>query len=328
MNFEKPEHNLKIFFAMSVGLLIFVGIIAVTIFFFTLHGEEQTMVPEVRGMFLVDALLDLQVKELYPRLQLRYSQSARERGMVLEQDPPAGTIVKAGRRIRLVVSQGVVLDRVESYIGRNINDVRLELQTLAASSDSPLFEMREPPVYDFSPSAPGTILRQRPEPGADVSGLTFLEFVVSRGPDNVMVTVPQLIGLPLSFAIERISESNIAFEFFMRNVQRDEREESVVSQNPPADTSIDSRTPVSIVVGTPSQLGENEVFDIFSRTIPANPYPLPVRLDALLPSGERITLIAVNFTGGNFTVPYRLPVNSILLLLMMDREIYRETVSF
>jgi len=98
--------HLRFFIFTVFGLVIFVGIIAVSVFFYAVHGEEQTMVPDVTGKELTEALLELQVKELYPRLQLRYSQTSRDKGFILEQEPKPGTIVKAGRRIRLIVSRG------------------------------------------------------------------------------------------------------------------------------------------------------------------------------------------------------------------------------
>jgi beta-lactam-binding protein with PASTA domain len=127
-------NHLRFFISLSLGLIVFVGIIALTVFFIAVRGAEQTMVPDVRGKELTQALLELQVKELYPRIQLRYSQSAHDKGQVLEQNPSGGTIVKAGRRIRLVVSQGVVINTVENYTGRNIDEVRMDLQTLFASA--------------------------------------------------------------------------------------------------------------------------------------------------------------------------------------------------
>ena len=323
---KKADNNLKLFFLLAVGLLAFVGIVAIAVFFVALRGEEQTMVPEVRGKELTEALLELQVKELYPRIQLRYSQSARERGLIMEQDPAAGSIVKAGRRIRLVVSQGVMINRVGNYIGRNIDEVRMEIQTFVASSGSPLLTITEPLIYDFSPAAPGTILRQKPEQGTDISGPMDLEFVVSQGLGNTLITVPQFTGLELSSALELIGRTGIIFEFSMREIRNDEKGEIVVYQNPSAGTSVTSDTLIDLLVNTPEQLSENEVFDLFSYSMPKNPYPLPVRLEALLPSGERVSLISVDYPGGDFIIPYRLPVNSTLILSRMNIEIHRQTV--
>jgi len=320
-------NHLRLFILSVVGLVILVGIIAVSVFFIAVQGEEQVMVPDVVGKELTEALLELQVKELYPRLQLRYSQTSRDKGYILEQEPRPGTIVKAGRRIRLVVSQGIIVNRVENFIGRNIDEVRIDLQTLyAASGGLSIFFIKEPIMYNFSPEIPGTILVQKPEPGTEISGLTNLEFVVSRGRENATITVPQFSGLDLPRALELISNTGISFQFVMQDRSGDEKGETVISQRPAADTTVPLNTVVQLTVTTPEQMAETEVFGIFRYTIPQNPYPLAVRLEALQPSGERTRLFTVDYAGGVFTVPYKLPAGSILILSMLNRELYRETV--
>ena len=333
INFEsfKPTEGkqpafFKLFIIMAAALLVLVGIIATSIFFVAVKGGEQTLVPELRGKELTEALLEMQVKELYPRIQLRYSQSSKDKGQILEQDPAAGTIVKAGRRIRLVVSQGVIVNRIENYIGRNVEDVRMELQAAAASSGGQFLSLKEPLMYDFSGETPGTIIRQKPEAGTDISGPIKLEFVVSRGPEDSVITVPQFVGFPISSVLEQIGKAGIVFEFNLRELQQGEKGETVVYQNPLAGVSVTSNDILSLTVNYPARLGENEVFGLFEYTMPRNPYPLPVRLEAVLPSGERSRIIAVDYPGGKFTAPYRLPVDSVLTLYLMNREIYRETV--
>ena len=323
----KQPHSFKLFMIMAAALLVLVGIIATSIFFVAVKGGEQTLVPELRGKELAEALLELQAKELYPRIQLRYSQSAKDKGQILEQEPAAGTIVKAGRRIRLVVSQGVIANRIENYIGRNIEDVRIDLQAVAASSGGQFLSLKEPLMYDFSGETPGTIIRQKPEAGTDISGPTRLEFVVSRGMADSVVTVPQFVGFPISSALEQISRAGITFEFTAREFREGEKGETVVSQNPSAGVSVTANDILRLTVNSPTRLGENEVFKLFEYTMPKNPYPLPVRLEALLPSGERRRIIAVDYPGGKFTAPYRLPLDSILTLYLMNREIYQETVT-
>jgi len=322
-------NHLKLFISMAVGLLVFVGIIAVVIFFVAVRGAEQTMVPDVRNKELTEALLELQVKELYPRIQLRYSQSAYDRGHILEQDPRPGSIVKAGRRVRLVVSQGVIISRVENYIGRDINTVRMDIQTLASGSGTalPLLSVKEPVMYEFSPRPAGTILEQRPEPEANISGPLQLEFVVSKGQEDVMIVVPQLTGLSIASALERIGASGINFSFSVRPAQNQEKPETVVSQTPEADSEINANTVIQLTMTPPQNLGDDEVFRLFRYAIPVNPYPLAVRLEALYPSGERVRIINVEYPGGEFTVPCKVPIGSILILSMLNREIYRETLN-
>jgi beta-lactam-binding protein with PASTA domain len=288
------------------------------------------MVPDVQGKELTQALLELQVKELYPRIQLRYSQSSLDRGLILEQAPRAGTIVKAGRRIRLVVSQGVIINTVGNYIGRNIDQVRMDLQALLAAGGTgaslALLSLKEPFMYEYSLEPPGTILQQRPEAGANISGPMNLEFVVSRGPENAMLTVPALLGLPVSGALEQIGRSGINFAFSVRPPREQEKGETVVYQEPPGNTSVSADTLVKITVTAPTALERGEVFFLFQYPLPKNPYPMPVRLEALLESGERRRLITVEYPGGDFTVPCRLPVGTTLVLSLLNREMHRETV--
>jgi eukaryotic-like serine/threonine-protein kinase len=319
--------HLRLFIISVLGLVIFVGIIAVSVFFYAVHGEEQTMVPDVTGKELTEALLELQVKELYPRLQLRYSQTSRDKGFILEQEPKPGTIVKAGRRIRIVVSRGVIVNKVENFLSRNIDEVRMDLATLSAVAGGlPLLSIKEPIMYDFSSENPGVIIAQKPEPGADISGPLSLEFVVSKGRENLTVTVPQLTGLTLAKALEIISGTGINFQFVIKEKAEGDKGDTVTSQLPAASTTVSFSTPVQLTVTRPDKIADNEIFDLYKFKIPQNPYPLPVRLDALLPSGEKVRLFTVNYMGGDFTVPYKLPVESVLILSMLNRELNRETV--
>jgi len=320
-------NHLRMFIFSVAGLVVFVGIIAVSVFFIAVRGAEQTMVPDLNGKELTEALLELQVKELYPRLQLRYSQTSADKGLIIEQEPRPGTIVKAGRRIRIVVSQGVIINKIDNFIGRGLNDVKIDLQTIYASSGGvPLLSIKEPVMYEFSSENPGTILAQKPEPGTDISGQMMLEFVVSRGRENDTVTVPQLTGLNISKALELISDSGINFYFTERDRRDNEKGETVVSQTPPAQTTIPISTVVQLTVTSPEKLENNEISGIYHYTIPANPYPIEVRLEALLPSSERIRLIKANYSGGDFTVPYKLPAGTILVLSMFNREIHRQII--
>jgi beta-lactam-binding protein with PASTA domain len=320
-------NHLRMFILSVAGLIIFVGIIAISVFFYAVHGEEQAMVPDVRGKELTEALLELQVKELYPRLQLRYSQTSRDKGYILEQEPRPGTIVKAGRRIRLVVSQGVIVNRVENFISRNIDEVRMDLMTLqAAAGGTPLLLIKEPLMYDFSSENPGTILAQKPEPGTNISGPISLEFVVSKGRENLTITVPQLTGLSLSRTLEIISGTGINFQFVIKERGDNETGEIITAQIPDASSVVSINTPVQLTVLYPDKIADNERFDLFRYVIPQNPYPLTVRLEAQLPSGEKQRLFTGNYMGGEFTIPYKLPAGSVLILSMLNRELYRETV--
>ncbi|MDR2797114.1 MAG: PASTA domain-containing protein, partial [Treponema sp.] len=291
--FHKPP-QVSFFIFLAFCLIVLVGIIALMVFFIAVQGTEEIKVPDVVGKDLTAALLELQEKELYPRIQLRYSQSSSDKGLILEQSPSAGSTIKSGsHRIQLVVSQGVIISKVEDYRGRHVDEVRVDLQMLLSSTSKTLLSLKEPFMYEYSSEVSGTILQQHPEPGTSISGPLTLEFVVSRGPENAMIPIPMLVGLPMNAALEEISRLGINFAFSLRQTLRNEPGAIVVSQDPPGQSMAASQTRVVLTVTVPPILGDDEVFALFTYTIPRNPYPLPVQLESLLPSGERRNLLTV-----------------------------------
>ena len=186
----------KVFALFAALLCLVMVVVALIAFFAVLKGAERVMVPDVRNMELADALVKLQERELYPRIALRFTDNPQDKNTVLEQSPIAGSIVKAGRRVKLTVSRGAVLDKIENYVGQDLESVKLHLQSLFSAS-RPLVTIREPPMYRFDEAAPGVILEQKPLPGTEISGSTVLDVIVSKGPESRKATVPAFLGLSL-----------------------------------------------------------------------------------------------------------------------------------
>jgi beta-lactam-binding protein with PASTA domain len=325
VNLEGMGNHLQLFISLTVGLLVFVGMIALSVFFVAVRGKEQVMVPDVAGKELTQALLELQDKELYPRLDLRVTGSIEDKGIVLEQEPEAGTIVKAERRINLVVGAGLALDTVGNYIDRDISEVRAEVAAVRSQSAQPLLNLKEPFIFQYSAKPAGTVLQQKPQSGTDITSPIVLELVVSRGQENARITVPDMSGLTLSEALDRINQSKINFIFSMRPPAEGEKPGMVVSQNPRGGVELSSSDKVSITLTTPDAAA-GETAGLFTYNLPVNPYPVALTVDAELPGGVRRRLINVNHLGGQFTLPYRLPDGSSLVLSMLGRDLHRESI--
>src|SRR5574344_1208263 len=121
MNYQDQMSNLKdggkpLILTVVVTFLVMI-IVCLAVFFSYVKGDEEVMVPNVVGKDLETALLEMQAKELYAKIQLKYSDVPGDEGTILNQNPHAGAIVKAYRRITLTVSSGAVIDIVENYIG-------------------------------------------------------------------------------------------------------------------------------------------------------------------------------------------------------------------
>jgi hypothetical protein len=112
----------------------------------------------------------------------------------------------------------------------------------------------------------------------------------------------------------------------LRTAHEDEESGIVVYQEPEGDALVAANTRFTFLVNTPLESEKGEVFALFKYNLPKNPYPLAMRLDAILPSGERRRLLTVEYSGGELSVPYSLPPQSIIILSMLNREIHQETV--
>jgi hypothetical protein len=89
---------------------------------------------------------------------------------------------------------------------------------------------------------------------------------------------------------------------------------------------IAQKTRVRFTMSVPQEGTYSGVFSLFRYNMARNPYPLALRREAQLPSGERRRLLSTEYSGGELTVPYSLPLGTVLILFSINREIYRETV--
>ncbi|MCE5256574.1 MAG: PASTA domain-containing protein [Spirochaetaceae bacterium] len=313
----------KTFVWYAVILLIVFALVAVIVFFAVLRGPEKVMVPDVRNMDLADALVVLQEKELYPRLTLRFTDNPQDRNMILEQSPEPGSIVKAGRRIKLTVSKGAVLSAVENYIGQDLEYVKLHLQSLYTTSTA-LLTIREPSMYLFDEKPAGTILEQKPVAGTEISGPTVIEFVVSKGPESQSAQVPNFIGLSVDDAVSLAQTSPLTVDFSLRQAKSGEKSGLVVEQSPGSDKQAKVTDRIKVVLT--SALVPGMVSGLYVYKLPEYPYPVSVKVEAIEPSGERKTMATLKHPGGNFSLPFALPAGSTIILSVLDREMSRTEV--
>jgi len=319
---DPPEKKkFKLVVLMIVGMLLLMLLLGLLTFFLSLHGAEQVTVPAVEGKDLIPALIELQEKELYPRVQVRFS-SDYEKGLVLEQKPAPGASVRVGRRVTLVVSRGPVIDRIEDYVGQKLEDVRVPLQTVFASSQA-LLKIKQPSSSVFDESAPGTILAQKPPAGQPLDSATELELVVSRGPKGETVTVAKYVDLRFQDAVAELSSANIPFAFTVRRAQGDEKSGVVVSQTPEAGSEITYGSVVQLVMTRPASVPSGKVFGVFEYSLPAYPIMVDVSLDAISPEGST-TVMAMKHPGGPIAVPYLVDDKSELVFYIFDKEEIRQ----
>ena len=347
------QKSMPSFIVYTIMAFLLMFITALAVFFFANKGYEQVLVPDVTGKSLTRALLEMQERELYPKLQLRYSDLPGEAGQVISQSPSAGSIVKAGRRITLVVSRGVVIDHVENYVGMNLDALKTKLDTLYGGVATPPITIVEP-IFKLDSSPAGTILAQEPAEGTPITQGVELHFIVSKGASEPFVKVPNFLGNTIAQISEEMGKLNLLFDFQSHIAGTDEVAGTVTSQSLKANDEVEEFSQITLdialpvlgalysgdtviekdvrgrdeaeVAGLKMEGSVNSSHGIFSAEISRYPIAVPVKLDAIPPEGAAYTVASFNHIGGEISVPYSVPHGTVLVLSVVNQEKERFTV--
>jgi hypothetical protein len=127
-------------------------------------------------------------------------------------------------------------------------------------------------------------------------------------------------------AVDAVNQAGLTVSFTIRPAARGEKGDAVVTQNPKGGAAANTGTILYAEVAIPANLASDEIYGLFSYNVPVGPAPVPLKLTATLPDGQTLTIASSNHRGGEFTFPYRLREGSVLVLSVLDRELYRVTV--
>ncbi len=324
--FDKMQSNVLVLILTCVFAFILMIFVACVVFFKNVEGPEKVLVPNVVGKSLEDALLEMQVKELYPKINLRYSDNPGDEGTILEQSPQAGAIVKGYSRVSLVVSRGVVVDKVDDYVGMNIDELQLKLQTLFAGQTRPLIILGTP-KYKPDLSDAGTILEQDPPAGTSISEPVTVELVVSRGPNYENTRPPYVVGQSVNDLLQTITRSKVVFDISSHIALDDEKIGTVVSQQTFDSEFVPNYSRMTVEMAMPDKSVSDNIYGIFEVMLADYPYPVPMKLEAIPEEGNSYTILSFSHPGGKVTIPYAVPAGTELVLSVVDKVAARKKVN-
>jgi serine/threonine-protein kinase len=127
-----------------------------TVELFVSTGKEQVEVPDVAGQDPVEAANTLGARDLSVERVNQASDTVDE-GKVIGTDPPGGTAVPKGSRVKLIVSTGTEQVRVPNVVGLSRGDATTELQNAGFT-----VVVRE--VTSLDPANAGRVIAQSPSP--------------------------------------------------------------------------------------------------------------------------------------------------------------------
>ncbi len=156
--------------------------------------EKVHAVPNVLDEGVTAARAKLEAQGLRSKVEDQRSDATAPKAAVIWQDPPPGTVVPPNTQISLTLSDGPTDLPVPDVAGM---PRALAEKVLAAAG----FKLGSTETVPAAPE-PGVVVQTRPNAGVGRPAGAEIILVVSSGPAEV--TVPGVLGVPLSVARERI----------------------------------------------------------------------------------------------------------------------------
>jgi len=197
-------------------------------------GTETTTVPNLFGKTRQKAEAVLAEEGLnIGDIQYKESSSAVE-DTVLSQSPKAGKEVNKDSDIDIVLSKKVEKVSVPSVIGRSKKNATVILSTK---------NLKASVVERFDDDVEkGLVIKQTPSAGTEVEKNSTVTIYVSKGPEVNEVSVPNVVGLSLADATNRIQSAGL-------DIISTGTGSVVISQNPAASSTVNEGTTVTVTLG-------------------------------------------------------------------------------
>jgi len=217
--------------AFATGMALFNGLVMPQL----IHGRGEVRVPDLASQSVEQAEQSLR------QLGLKLSRSgerfdpAMPRGLVLQQDPPAQSAVRAGRRVLVVVSLGEEFSSVPQLFGISLRGARILIErtglAVGGVTRAPSEDVGEGLVVATDPPAESVLPREAP-----------VGLLVSTGSAAESFVMPELLGRDLPAARRQLE----AFGFRVLSPEGTGSRGMILVQQPAPGSHVDRGTVVTL----------------------------------------------------------------------------------
>lgn len=239
---KKRSYVVPILMAVTVAVVI-IATILVSYFVISKWGASSTHTANVEIENLVGKSI-VEVEQKYDgKLKFETTQEYNDQydeGIIFEQGQTAGTIVREGYTLSLKVSRGKRMITIPDVVNKKVAIAQSEL---TSAGFTPV--VRE--TYDNN-VAQGLVIRTEPAVGEDAPADSEILIMVSKGPFEADLKVPNVIGLTKEKAIAKLTESKI--EYKIEEIAHEGDKNKIIEQSVKGGEYVSKGTTVTIFVST------------------------------------------------------------------------------
>ena len=211
------------------------------LFFFAFPSDvlpDDGRIPRVVGMDFDKASADLEKAGFHAlKGQTRFHKTTPE-GIVLEQDPPAGSVQKRGAEVTLVVSAGQANATVPEVRGVSQQQARVAIENAGFTFGSISQQTSDEPR--------GAVIASDPPAGTTLDLPATVSITLSQGPASVQL--PDLTGRTLADARSALEQLGLHLGGTSRDTSSFMPENTVLSQAPSPGATVSAGSSVNLRV--------------------------------------------------------------------------------
>jgi serine/threonine-protein kinase len=194
-------------------------------------GPKDAAVPLVVGLSEEDAKRTLLDEDFNFDPKVVQEFSDKDVGIVIRQDPRAGTVIPQGEGVTIFVSKGPEPVKVPSL------SLKSESEASGILEDAGL-TLGDVTERETTKRPPGTIVGQDPAAGTTVPKGSSVSIIVAKEPAVQTISMPDVIGNQADAARQKLRNNGFA-DPIAQGADSDQPEGTVVGQDPQPGTRVD-----------------------------------------------------------------------------------------
>lgn len=260
MNVRAPLKRAFPYFVVAAGGFL---LAYVFLFIFAFPADvlpDDGRIPRVVGMEFDQASSTLEKAGFHAlKGQSRFHKTTPE-GIVLEQDPPAGSVQKRGAEVTLAVSAGQATATVPQVAGITQQQAQIAIENAGFTFGSISQQLSDQPR--------GAVIASDPPAGTTLDLPATVSITLSQGPSTIQI--PDLTGRTLADARSALEQLGLHLGATSRDTSSFMPENTVLGQTPSPGSTVSAGASVNLRVSrfpAPPRLGPIEPSPVDSLMI-------------------------------------------------------------
>lgn len=258
-NAKLVKENRNILIGAIITALLIVGLASLGVTYmiypeapiFSIFAGDEIKVPDFKGLKIDDANELAEENGIEIEIVQEIVDEETPEGCIIEQSPKAGRKAQKGTIVKVTISVGTEKITVGDYKLTNFENAKKALEAMGLV----VKEERE-----FSDEVPENyVIRHTPSEGQEAQAGSAITLVVSKGPEETTVTVPNFVGKTLEQAKTQIAKEGLV----LGDVSYEKSvidEGVVIKQNISGGETVGSKTPINLVISAGNKNNaENEI---------------------------------------------------------------------